>query len=174
VPWSTLNTLVTLSPDGVAFGPYPDGSIAGGSIEYAGLNGQPLSAVRSLSYYARYVTEGDTGGVGVPYLRVRTQAGGTTHSIIFSPNTQPPDPDMSEGPFHEWVATSGVWRYDDDGGECTGQYACPGARFSQVVADHGTEPISGIRVTTGFSAGLNLTGLLRWLEVNGQTFVFRG
>src|SRR5262249_29553988 len=142
-PWSTQNALVTMNPDGVAFGPYANGGTAGGSVVYSGLNGQPLSAIRSLSFYMRYVSEGDTGGVGVPYLRVFTQ--GDAHDAIFSPNTQPPDPDTAEGPFHEWVATSGSWRYDDDGDTGTGEFG-HGAPFSAVLATHGSETISGVRI----------------------------
>jgi hypothetical protein len=167
-PWSATNSSVALTADGVAFGPYPDGGAAGGSIQYSGLDGQPLSAITSLTYYMRYVADSATGGVGAPYLRVFTEAG--THDIIFSPNTQTPDPDVAEGPFHEWVGTSGTWRYDDDPGS-GGQYG-NGAPLSQVIADHGTESISGIFISTGFSLGTNLAALLRWTEINGERFVF--
>jgi hypothetical protein len=167
-PFSPTNPSVSITSDGVEFGPYGDGGAAGGSIYYTGLNGRPLSAVKSLSYYARYVSATDTGGVGVPYLRVFTDGSGTDeHSSIFSPNTQRPDPDTEEGPFHEWVATSGSWRYDDDAG--TG----PDVPFSQLIAEHGSETITGIYITTGFSAGSELAALLRWMEINGERFVFR-
>ena len=66
-------------------------------------------------YYARYVSVGGTGGVGSPYLRIFLES--NTHDAIFNPNTQSPDDDADEGPFHEWVATSGIWRYDDDDGD---------------------------------------------------------
>jgi len=48
--------------------------------------------------------------------------------MIFSPNTQSPDPDVAEGASHEWVATSGT----------------------------------------------DLAALLRWMEINGERFAFRG
>ena len=171
---------VSLTPDGVAFGPYANGGTQGGSLHYGGLNGQPLSAINNLVYFARYVSDGDTGGVGVPYLRVFLD--GNTHDAIFSPNTQPPDPDVAEGPFHTWVATSGLWRYDDDDGDGQidgsepdpAEYGLNGAPFSTVVGDHGTETISDIRITTGNTAGTNLAALLRSLEVNGETFAFGG
>jgi hypothetical protein len=165
-PWQTTGSLVSLTSDGVAFGPYADGGADGGSLVYNGLNGQPLSAVTALSYYMRYVSTLDTGGVGVPYLRVFTT--GDTHDAIFSPNTQSPDPDIAEGPFHEWVATSGSWRYDDDPGNG------PDMSFADLIAGHGTEVISGIRISTGNTAGTNLAALLRWIEINGQRFAFRG
>jgi hypothetical protein len=165
------NSSVSLTPDGVEFGPYADGGADGGSLRFDGLNGQPLSAIQSLVYVGRYTSVGDTGGVGVPYLRVFLD--GDTHDAIFSPNTQPPDPDVAEGPFHTWVATSGLWRYDDDAGS-GGQYGVNGAPFATVVGDHGTETISGIYITTGFTAGTNLSALVRSLEVNGDTFNFGG
>ena len=170
------NTTVTQTADGIAFGPYLDGGAAGGSIEYTGLNGQPLSAVQSLVYLMRYTSDGDTGGVGSPYLRIFLE--NDAHDAIFSPNTQP-DPDVAEGPFHTWVATSGVLRYDDDDGDgvidgtaSPAPYGLNGASFSEVVGDHGTETISGIYVSVGNSAGVNLAALLRELEVNGTTYSF--
>ena len=169
--FDATNPSVRMTPDGVAFGPYADGGSAGGSLLYKGLNGKPLRAVKSLIYDARYTSTGDTGGVGVPYLRVFLED--DNHDAIFSPNTQPPDPDTGEGPFHTWVATSGLWRYDDDAGS-GGEYGLTGAPFSQVVADHGDEVISGIYVTTGFSAGTDLSALMLSFEVNGQEFDLGG
>ena len=130
-----------------------------------------MSAVKSLLYHARYTSNGDTGGVGVPYLRIFLE--GDAHDVIFSPNTQPPDSDATEGPFHTWAATSGLWRYDDDGGS-GGQYGVNGAPFMQVVGDHGTETISGIYISTGFSAGTNLSALLRSFEINSKRYTFGG
>jgi hypothetical protein len=169
--FSASNDTVRMTPDGVEFGPYTNGGAAGGSLRYDGLNGKPLSAVKSLIYVARYTATGNTGGVGVPYLRVFLE--NDTHDVIFSPNTQPPDADTAEGPFHTWVATSGLWRYDDDGGS-GGQYGVNGAPFSTVVADHGSETISGIYISTGFTAGEDLRGLMLSLEVNGQEFDLGG
>ena len=169
--FDATNPSVKMTPDGIAFGPYANGGTAGGSLLYKGLNGKPLSAIKSLIFQARYTSAGDTGGVGVPYLRVFLED--DAHDAIFSPNTQPPDADTAEGPFHTWVATSGVWRYDDDGG-AGGEYGLNGAPFSEVVADHGDESISGIYVTTGFSAGTDLGALMLSFEVNGQEFDLGG
>lgn len=160
---------VTNTPDGVKFGPYADGGAAGGSICANTLNGQPLSAVQHLAYEARYTTDGDTGGVGVPYLRIFLE--NDQHDMIFSPNTQPPDSDVAEGPFHTWVATAGLWRYDDDGGS-GGPYGFNGAPFSTVVDDHGTEQISKICISAGYSAGTNLSALLRSWELNAAEYEF--
>lgn len=82
-PWSASGTAVSLTPDGVVFGPYANGGSSGGSLVYSGLNGQPLSAVKNLVYYMRYVATTNTGGVGAPYLRVFTHANGADHDAIF-------------------------------------------------------------------------------------------
>lgn len=165
--FSATNATVSMTPDGVEFGPYADGGAAGGSLRYDGLNGKPLSAVENLVYVARYTATNATGGVGAPYLRVFTENG--AHDAIFSPNTQGPDSDVAEGPFHTWVATSGLWRYDDDEGTGTGEFG-QGAPLAAVKATHGTEIISGIFVTTGNSAGVDLSALMLSFEVNGQEF----
>jgi hypothetical protein len=165
------NSSVKNTKDGVTFGPYADGGAAGGSICTNKLDGQPLDDVTHLAYTARYTAEGDTGGVGVPYLRIYT--GNGNHDAIFSPNTQPPDPDIGEGPFHTWVATAGVWRYDDDAGNGgPGTYGPNGAPFGTVKQDHGDEKISDICISTGFTAGTNLSALLRSWELNSQDFAF--
>lgn len=166
--WGGTNG-VSMTPDGVEAGPYADGGSSGGSVFYNGLNGKSLSEVENLVYYARYTSTGDTGGVGVPYLRIFTEdSGGGEHDAIFSPNTQQPDPDVAEGPFHEWVATSGSWRYDDDGG--TG----PDQSFAELQSAHGDDTITGIYITTGGSAGQDLSSLVRSWQINGTTYEFGG
>jgi hypothetical protein len=46
-----------------------------------------LGDIVDLVYTASFSSDTDTGGVGVPYLRVFLK--GDTHDVIFSPNTQP-------------------------------------------------------------------------------------
>lgn len=167
--FEATNPTVSNTPDGVVMGPYADGGAAGGSVCSSVLNGKPLSAVQHLAYTARYTADGDTGGVGSPYLRIFLE--NDSHDAIFSPNTQPPDSDASEGPFHTWAATAGVWRYDDDGGS-GGEYGVNGAPFSQVVTDHGSDVIDSICISTGFSAGTNLSSLLRSWEINAKNYDF--
>jgi hypothetical protein len=167
--FDATNDSCSLIPDGVECGPYPDGGAAGGSLYYDGLNGATLADVEQLAYEVRYQATGDTGGVGVPYLRVFLE--GDTHDAIFSPNTQPPDSDTAEGVFHRYAATDGLWRYDDDGG-AGGVYGVNGAPYSTLVGDHGSETVSGIYITTGFSAGADLRSLLRAFEANNERFVF--
>jgi hypothetical protein len=162
------NASVRNSKDGVKFGPYANGGALGGSICTNKLDGQRLNHVRHLAYVARYTATGDTGGIGVPYLRIFLR---NDHDAIFSPNTQPPDPDIGEGPFHTWVATAGVWRYDDDAG-AGGQYGVNGAPFSTVKADHGSQRITDLCITTGFTAGADLSALLRSWEINSKDYAF--
>jgi hypothetical protein len=166
---AATNATVSNTPDGVEFGPYADGGAAGGSICTTIWNGRTLASVRHIAYVARYTADGDTGGVGVPYLRIFLE--NDQHDAIFSPNTQPPDPDIGEGPFHTWVATAGLWRYDDDAGS-GGQYGVNGAPFAQLQADHGGEVISAVCITTGFSAGQNLSALLRVWELDESDYTF--
>ena len=168
--FSATNDSVVNTPDGVTFGPYANGGGAGGSICSNVLNGHPLNDVAHLAFQARYTSEGDTGGVATPYLRVFLE-GDPADRIIFSPNTQPPDSDVGEGPFHTWVATAGVWRYNDDAG-AGGEYGVNGAPFAVVQADHGAEEISDICISVGFTAGTDLTGLLRTWEINATDYAF--
>jgi hypothetical protein len=156
-------TAVKNTKDGVSFGPYANGGVEGGSLCTSSMNGQPFSDVKHLAYVARYTSTGDTGGVGVPYLRVFLK---NDHDAIFSPNTQSPDPDMDEGPFHTWVATAGSWRYDDDAG------SGPDSPFKTIRNAHATQKITEICVSTGFSAGTNLSALLRSWEINSKDYAF--
>jgi hypothetical protein len=167
--FEATNASVSNQPDGFEFGPYANGGSQGGSICSNALNGQPLSAVKHLAYEARYISDGDTAGVGAPYLRIFLE--NDQHDAIFSPNTQPPDSDIEEGTFHTWVATAGLWRYDDDAGS-GGEYGVNGAPFSTVKADHGDEIVSSLCITTGFSAGTDLTALLRTWEIQTKDFAF--
>jgi len=167
--FSATNGTVENTSDGVTFGPYADGGAAGGSICTDALNGDPLNDVRHIAFEARYTATGDTGGVGVPYLRIFLED--NAHDAIFSPNTQPPDPDIGEGPFHTWEATAGLWRYDDDAGS-GGEYGVNGAPFSQVQADHGTETINAVCISVGNTAGTDLSGLLLTWEVNNTDYAF--
>ena len=166
--FNATNASVKNTKDGVKFGPYADGGADGGSICTNKLDGQPLNDVKHLAYVARYTADNNTGGVGVPYLRIFLKNG--LH-VIFSPNTQPPDPDIGQGPFHTWVATAGLWRYDDDGDSGTGEFG-HGAPLGDVKQTHGSEKISDVCITTGFSNGTNLSALLRSWEINSKDYAF--
>ena len=169
-----------MTGDGVAFGPFVNGggcSTPGtdyARLDFSGLNGQPLSSLDNLVYYARYLADADTSGIGSPYLRVffeGTGAGGQANHLTFSPNTQfnkPTNYDIGEGEFHEWVVTSGTARFNDDAGE----NPAGEAPWSSFMAAHGSKNITNINITMGCTAGANLSGLLRWAEVNGTTYKF--
>jgi len=166
-PWQVSNPTVVLTPDGLTFGPYPDGSTGGGSIRYLGLNGQPFTAVRNLAYNMRYLDDEmvllDIGAS--PYARIFTQdSGGTAHDAVFTPGSQIYR-GQGPGPFQELVATAGMWRYDDDAG--TG-----GVPLADLQAAHPDDVITKITVTLGFTDGTNLAGLLRWVQINGNRYTF--
>ncbi|MDX6373780.1 MAG: hypothetical protein QOD98_2768 [Nocardioidaceae bacterium] len=172
LPWDATNPSVSLTPDGVEFGPYADAGLTGGSVCWKGMNGQHVSAVKSISYNVRYRATAN-GQFAAPYLRLFLNDGTPSpagdHDIIFSANTQSPDPDLDEGEFNEYVVTQGSVRYDDDGG------SLPDQPWLTVKAAHGTNTISDdICITQGFAGGSNADALLRWVEVNGTKYVFRG
>lgn len=157
------NPSVGMTAECATFGPYADGGAAGGSVIYRGLNGMRLGDIVHLVYTGKFSADNDTGGEGAPYLRIFLEGG---HDVIFSPNTQPV-PSVADGVFHQWDVTQGTVRYDDDPGNG------PDSPWQQIAADHADEVISlGIVVTTGFSAGTNLTGCLRILGVNEVVFLF--
>ena len=153
------------TPDGVTFGPYANGGSDGGSICTTSMNGQPFGDVKHLAFMARYTADNNTGGVGVPYLRVFLGNQGA-HDAIFSPNTQSPDPDVQQGPFHTWVATAGSWRYDDDPGNGAD------SPFKTIRQAHASMKIAKICISVGNTAGTNLSGLLLTWEVNTKDYSF--
>jgi hypothetical protein len=160
--FEATNSSVSITTDGAKFGPYVDGGAAGGSVCYSGLNGRALSDVSTLIYRASYSTD-DDNTVGVPYLRIFLED--DAHDVIFSPNTQP-IPATAEGVVQEWVVNDGTVRYDDDAGNG------PDSPWLDVKAAHADEVISAVCVTTGFTAGENLSALLRSMEINGTRVVF--
>lgn len=165
-PWAPTNPSVVVTPDGVQFGPYADGGAAGGSVRYHGLDGQPLGVVENLAYFARYTFDSGVDG-GAPYCRVWVNdPDGTEHSVAHTPVTEP-YAGLGAGPFQEIVATSGLWRYDDDG--ASSGFGVPLADLQAQYADH---VISSITISVGYTGGTNLAALLRWWQINGNHLVF--
>ena len=159
------NASVATSLDGVTFGPYSNGGNWGGSVVYHGADGHTLASLTQLSYTVDHSSANDSP-IAAPYLRIFLDGG--THDVIFDPTkcatTVPP-----EDEFNTFEVTTGDVRYDDD--SCDG--VPPDQQpWSTVVAAHGSEVISGIYVTTGFTGGTDLTAILRSLSVNGEPFVF--
>ena len=171
---------IRMTGDGIAFGPFADAGQCGSPgvdyarLDYSGMNGKTLNTLDNLVYYARYIADVNTSGIGAPYLRVffeGTGTGGTLNRLTFSANTQFNNTnayDIGEGEFHEWVVTSGTVRYNDD----AGSNPAGEAPWASYMAAHGTKKISNISITQGCGAGRNLSGLLRWAQVNGQTYAF--
>jgi hypothetical protein len=161
--FSGTNASVATSLDGVQFGPYTDGGNWGGSVRYDGADGKTLSQITQLSYNVMY-SAADTAPIGEAYLRIFLN--NDSHDVIFDPTkcaTVVPDKNV----FHTFeVVGSDSVRYDDD--SCTSG----DQTWADVVAAHGSDVISGIYVTTGFTGGTDLTALLRSLSVNGKAFTF--
>jgi hypothetical protein len=163
--WEASNPSVVMTPDGLQFGPYAQGGSDGGSIRYHGLDGQPLSAVRNLAYNMRFLTDKKVGSGVEPYLRVfTTDDTDTAHDVIYTPGSQP-YPGLGAGPFQEFVATAGFWRYDAD--DSSG-----GVPLSELQASYGDQIIRKVVITLGFTDGDNLIGLLRWMQINGNRYTF--
>jgi hypothetical protein len=175
-PWEVSNPSVVMTADGLVFGPYSDGAASGGSIRFHGFDGQPFSSVRNLAYNMRYTNDHDTAGA-TPYLRVYTQdADGNAHDSICTGNGDIFGDQMangrtiSAGPFQEYVATAGSWRYDSDDGS-NSEFG-RGAPLSDILAKYGDQTITKIAITLGWTTGVNLAGLLRWMQINGNRYTF--
>lgn len=166
-PWQASNPTVTMTPDGAMFGPYADGAAAGGSVRYLGLNGQPFTAVTNVAYNMRYTADNriELGAGTAPYLRVFTKdANGADHDAVFTPGSQDYTGEGA-GPFQEFVASAGMWRYDADDGS-------GGVPLAELQAQYGDHTITKLTITLGWTAGRNLAGLLRWWQINGDHHVF--
>ena len=160
------NSSVTLTADGVQYGPYGDGGGAGGSLYYAGFNGRTLGEISDLAYTIEYNTSNDLT-IGAPYLRVfLMDAANAEHDVIYSPSTQAAAASTAENVLVTHDVTAGGVRYDDDPG------AGPDQAWTTVKAAHAVEVVTGIYVTTGFSGGANLSALQTGLTVNGNDFCF--
>jgi hypothetical protein len=175
-PWEASNPTVVMTPDGVMFGPYADGAGAAGSIRFHGLDGQPFTAVKNLAYNMRYISD-DNNLNSTPYLRVFTKdAVGADHDSICTGNGDVLGDHMAlgmsegPGPFQEYVATAGSWRYDSDDGS-NSEFG-RGVPLKTILDKYGDQVITRIAITVGWTAGVNLTGLLRWMQINGNRYTF--
>lgn len=160
--FGATNPSVTKVADGVHAGVYANGGGAGGSLFYSGANGLTLADLAELSYTITH-NSSDDSPISAPYLRVFLE--GDTHDVVFSPSTQAGGA-PAENTANHFDVTAGTVRYDDDPGNG------PDQAWADVVAAHGTETVSGIYVTTGFSGGLDLSSIQTDLTVNADTFVF--
>src|SRR5262245_58737883 len=173
--FSGTNASVATSLDGVQFGPYSDGGAWGGSVRYDGSNGKTLSQITQLSYNVMY-SAADTAPIGEAYLRIFLN--NDSHDVIFDA-TQCGTTVPAKNVFTTFDVVGSNVRYDDDSCDGAGNHNFPGSPAGQqtwasVLAHHGTDTVSGIYVTTGFTGGSDLTALLRSLSVNGHAFTFGG
>lgn len=165
--FDATNASCSMTGGGVECGPYADGGAEGGSLFYDGANGLTLAQITQLSYKEKH-SSADNSPIAAPYLRIFLE--GDTHDVIFDA-TECATTVPAEGVFNSYEVTAGEVRYDDD--SCDGVPPDQQA-WADVVAAHGSEVVSGIYITTGFTGGTDLSSLVRALEVNGERFVFGG
>jgi len=137
---------VAIGNDNVVFGPFANGW-SSASIYTGAYNGMKLKDISVIAYDAMYEQTGTDVHGGAPYFRVFLD--GDTHDVIYSPNSQ--GRTINSGEWHREKVTSGVLRFDDDGGDGTGPYGINGAPWNTVVAEQGDRTISGIYVSAGCS-----------------------
>jgi Collagen triple helix repeat (20 copies) len=171
--FSQTNASVATSLDGVQFGPYSNGGNWGGSVRYDGADGLTLSQITQLSYRVMY-SAADTAPIGEAYLRIFLNS--NSDDVVFDA-TQCAAVVPDKNVFTTFEVVGNNVRYDDDSCDGAGDHNYPGSppgqqTWASVLAHHGSETISGIYVTTGFTGGTDLTALLRSLSVNGHTFTF--
>ena len=171
--FSGTNASVATSLDGVQFGPYTDGAAWGGSVRYDGADGMTLSHITELAYNVMY-SAADTAPIGDAYLRIFLN--GDSHDVIFDA-TQCAAVVPGKNVFTTFEVVGSNVRYDDDSCDGAGDHNYSGSppgqqTWASVLTHHGSETISGIYVTTGFTGGADLTALLRSLTVNGHAFTF--
>ncbi len=167
------NASVATSLDGAQFGPYSNGGAWAGSVRYNGANGLRLDQIAQLSYTSMY-SAADAAPIGAPYLRIFLN--NDNDDVIFDA-TQCATTVPAKNVFHTFQVSGENVRYDDDSCDGTGEHNFPGSPAGQqswasVLANHGSEVVSGIYVTTGFTGGTDLTAILRSISVNGNSFVF--
>jgi hypothetical protein len=161
--FAASNSSVASTNDGVQFGPYADGGVDSGSVIYNGANGMTLSQISSLAFTERHHSA-DDNAIATPYLRVFLN--NNADDIIFDA-TQCATVKPLQDTVNHFDVIAGTVRFDDDPCVVLNQQT-----WAQVVAAHGSEVVSGIRVTTGFTSGLDLSAMLLDLTVNGDTFCF--
>jgi hypothetical protein len=163
--FAASNTSVTMTNDGVHFGPYADAGSAGGSMYYGGANGLTLADLSALSYTVRWDSTNDSP-LASPYLRIFLNA--DSDDVIFDP-TECGAVAPGENVDHTFSVTTGDVRYDDDGCDGVPPDQQP---WADVVAAHGTDVISGIYITQGFAGGAGASALVTHLGVNANDFCF--
>ena len=169
-PWTTTNSTVIKTPDGVHFGTYADGGAVGGSIKYSGANGKTLSDVNDFSYTFNYKQAGNVGGAA-PYARIYLDSdhdGVKDSDVVLEPSFCDATNAPAQGTDLSYQMVGNSVRYNDD--PCDhGQQS-----WADVVDDHGDDTITSVLVTQGFSTGTDVSGMLKQITFNGETFSFVG
>jgi len=161
--WATSNSSLRLTPDGVNFGIYPDAS-SGGTLIYKGMNGKTLADIKQLSYTFRYTDATDGITTAAPYMRIFFDNG---EDAILDPSMCATVKVAQKTLLtYEMTDAANTVRYGDD--------AClPGqTTWAGVMAEHGSDVITGIMVTQGYAGGTAFSADVTKLGVNGTDFVF--
>jgi hypothetical protein len=181
--FAATNPSVTLTPDGVHFGVYPDAS-TGGSLAYFGADGLTLAQLTDLSYTFTYKANGEPPNyTAAPYLRIYTDGpdarplvdddgdgnpANDRMDVILDPSNCATAPNLDQAVEHTYqVVGYAHLRYDDD--------ACsfsPDQSWGDILATHGTEHIDGIYITQGFAVGAAMSANVPEMTVNDTTFAF--
>jgi hypothetical protein len=173
--WATSNSSVFKTPDGVHFGTYSDGGANGGTLRYVGVGAKHMQVkdLKSFSYTFNYKQAADVAGAA-PYMRVFTDADGdgrynnnVDNSIILDPSHCDSHSSPDQGVDLSLGTDNATFRYDDDGCEAGNQQT-----WEKIVADHGDEHIVMISVTQGYSAGTDVSAMLKNIKINGEQFDF--
>ncbi len=106
----------------------------------------------------------DDNPITAPYLRVFLDG---SHDVIFDA-TKCKTVVPSEDVLSTYEVITGEVRYDDDPCDSGSSQQA----WADVVEDHGSEVVTGIYVTTGFSGGDTVSALLRSIKLNGTEYVF--
>jgi hypothetical protein len=176
--FSASNSTVTKTPDGVHFGTYADATQLGGSMEFNGLNGHTLGDLGRFGYTFTYRERGNTTGAA-PYMRVflddptvdadgdGNPVGDVDHDVILDPgengtNVPPQATDVTVSTDDTTV------RFDDDQG------AGSQVDYAALLADPDIAGLTivDVLVSQGFSTGVDVSGLVRNMTLNGTTFAF--
>ena len=109
----------------------------------------------------------------MPYLRIFVN--NDSDDVIFSPNTQSPNPasqPIQSGKAQHFDVVNGLVRFDDDAGDGSTGYTVNGKSWDYLISQEGNDVISGVYISAGFSGGYSdgVTALVNSIttEAKGQ------
>src|SRR3954451_3142100 len=165
--WKASNSTVVKTADGVHFGTYADGGAIGGSLMYKGANGLKLSDVNDYSFTFNYKQAGDLTGAA-PYARIFLDTDGdrkTDADVILDPSLGGRVLPVQGADINFGTADDSV-RYGDDAGESAQQ------SWGKVKSAHGTDVITDVLVSQGYSMGKDVSAMVKSITFNGTKFNF--